>query len=173
MHHPLKYGRNMETVARDKYLSYFKKSRQNVSYRECGLFLYPPKPYLGASPDLLVECSCCGQGVLEIKCPYSLLNEVPAANNVPYLELRNGQTVLKKKHSYFAQIQGQMSVTERNWCHFLIYTQKGQHFEKIFFEKEYWFKIENNLILFYIRYFAPILLNTLTIKPNLCIYNFQ
>ena len=81
------------------------------------------------------------------------MNEVPAPNNVPYLELRDGQTVLKKKH--FAQIQGQMAVTERNWYHFLIYTQKGQHIGKIYFEKEYWCKIENNLTLFYIRYFVP------------------
>ena len=66
----LKYGRIMETVARSKYLGYFKKSPRNVSYYECDLFLYPPKPYLGASPDLLGERSCSGQGALEIKCPY-------------------------------------------------------------------------------------------------------
>ena len=27
-------------------------------------------PFLGASPNALVECSCCGEGVLEIKCPF-------------------------------------------------------------------------------------------------------
>ena len=26
-------------------------------------------PYLGASPVLIVECTCCGKGVVEIKCP--------------------------------------------------------------------------------------------------------
>ena len=25
--------------------------------------------FLGASPDALIQCMCCGQGVVEIKCP--------------------------------------------------------------------------------------------------------
>ena len=52
-------------------------------------------------------------------------------------------------------------------------TRAGQHLENIYFEKEYWCKIENNLTLFYIAILHQILLNTLIIKPNLCIYNFQ
>ena len=27
------------------------------------------RPYIGASPDEIVCCSCCGEGVLEVKCP--------------------------------------------------------------------------------------------------------
>ena len=105
-------------------------------------------------PDLLIECSCCGKGVLEIKCPHSLLNEVPTAKNLPYLQLYNGQTVLKRKLQYFAQVQGQMALTNRNWYHFFIYTQKGQHVGRIHFDPEYWLKLEENLTLFYTMYFA-------------------
>jgi len=36
-----------------------------------GLVLDMSRPFIGASPDGLVECSCCGKGTLEIKCPYS------------------------------------------------------------------------------------------------------
>ena len=42
----LKYGRNMETVAREKHLGYLKNSHQNVSYRECGLFYTHPSHIL-------------------------------------------------------------------------------------------------------------------------------
>ena len=34
-------------------------------------------PFLGASPDGLVCCSCCGKGLLEIKCPYSIRDRDP------------------------------------------------------------------------------------------------
>lgn len=31
----------------------------------------PSFPHLGASPEGIVQCECCGNGVLEIKCPYN------------------------------------------------------------------------------------------------------
>ena len=37
---------------------------------DAGLFLSSTYPYLGASPDGIVSCSCCGGGCLESKCPY-------------------------------------------------------------------------------------------------------
>lgn len=39
--------------------------------RSCGFIIDKDVPYLGASPDALVECECCGSGVLDIKCPWS------------------------------------------------------------------------------------------------------
>ena len=36
-----------------------------------GLHVNPSFPHLGASPDGIVSCCCCGKGLLEIKCPYS------------------------------------------------------------------------------------------------------
>lgn len=44
----------------------------NFKFTECGLFVNIEYPYFGASPDGIVECDCCGRGVLEIKCPYTL-----------------------------------------------------------------------------------------------------
>ena len=39
--------------------------------RQSGLLLDPMNPFIRASPDGIVVCSCCGSGVLEIKCPFS------------------------------------------------------------------------------------------------------
>lgn len=83
----LKYGRDMEMIAKEIYIKLFEKERKDTSYRECGLFFDESKQYLGASPDLLIECSCCGKGVLEIKCPYSIANEIPKQKNIHGLEL--------------------------------------------------------------------------------------
>ena len=74
-------------IAKEIYIKLFEKERKDTSYRECGLFFDESKQYLGASPDLLIECSCCGKGVLEIKCPYSIANEIPKQKNIHGLEL--------------------------------------------------------------------------------------
>ena len=34
-------------------------------------------PFLSASPDLQVSCECCGTGLVEIKCPYSIRDKSP------------------------------------------------------------------------------------------------
>ncbi len=44
---------------------------------ECGLFLDIETPYIGASPDGLICCSCCGKGVLEVKCPLYVKDKFP------------------------------------------------------------------------------------------------
>ena len=103
-------------------------------------FIGDTKQYLGASPDLIVECSCCGGGVLQIKCPYSIVDENPTPENLSDLIYSNGQVMLKKRRHYFAQIQVQMAITKRKWCHFLVYTQEGMHLETIHFDAEYWQK---------------------------------
>ena len=33
-------------------------------------FICVEHPFLGASPDALIECNCCGQGVMEVKCSF-------------------------------------------------------------------------------------------------------
>ena len=48
-----------------------KKEHTDFGCRNCGLFLDIAKPYLGATPDQLVNCKCCGERLLEIKCPYA------------------------------------------------------------------------------------------------------
>ena len=38
-----------------------------------------------------------------------------------------GCIMLKEKHSYYAQIQGQMVLGQRPWCDFVIYTQTDKY----------------------------------------------
>ena len=52
-----------------------KTHHKDVRYRQCGIFIDKTKQYLGASPDLLIECSCCGEAVVEMKNSFSIVNE--------------------------------------------------------------------------------------------------
>ena len=65
-----KYGIEMEPIARKAFTGYFKLYHENVKVTETGLHVNTNFPYLGASPDGLVLCSCHGKGLLEIKCPF-------------------------------------------------------------------------------------------------------
>ena len=41
-------------------------------------------PYIGASPDGIIECDCCGFGILEVKCPYCIQMEDPSTAYLAY-----------------------------------------------------------------------------------------
>ena len=45
---------------------------------------------------------------------------------------------LKRSHNYFAQVQGQMAITGRHWCHFVLYTKIGLSVEMILFDENFW-----------------------------------
>ena len=61
------WGCAHEKVARDKYVSMTSVAHNNFKIEESGLFLSTDYPFIGASPDGLVSCDCCGDGVCEIK----------------------------------------------------------------------------------------------------------
>ena len=42
----------------------------NFEIKDTGFVINPEFPHLGASPDGVVSCDCCGKFCLETKCPY-------------------------------------------------------------------------------------------------------
>ncbi|XP_062593889.1 uncharacterized protein LOC134255395 [Saccostrea cucullata] len=125
----LKYGRETEPLAICSYLNTYKKQHVNVSSRKCGLFIDKRNIFLSATPDLMVSCSCCGDGLLEVKCP--LVPECKKCKSFcvchlpEYVKISNDGFCVKKNHAYFTQIQGQLGITGRNWCDLYIYTKNG------------------------------------------------
>ncbi|CAC5382537.1 unnamed protein product [Mytilus coruscus] len=114
------------------------------------------------SPDGLLECKCCGQGCLEIKCPYKFSEETPI--NAACLDKTNfhteNDTPLMKRNdtSYYCQIQCQLAVTKRKWCDFVLFTFKGVHHERIPFDEQFWSNVLLKLASFYSSYVLPKLL---------------
>lgn len=51
----------MEEEARQHYLEEMKRlGHKDVKVEPCGLFVMQNKSFIGASPDAVVSCSCCG-----------------------------------------------------------------------------------------------------------------
>ena len=94
-----------------------------------GLFVNPESPHLGASPDALICCQCCGEGLLEIKCPYSIKDSTPTL--APYIKVKDDGFQLDTKHNYYFQVQGQLAIFERTYCDFACWTLQGLHIERI------------------------------------------
>lgn len=54
-------GVDHEDVAREAYLEL-----EHIQYSVTGLHVNPSFPDLGATPDRLISCKCCGEGLIEI-----------------------------------------------------------------------------------------------------------
>ena len=64
------YGCEHEKTAREQYKSELQGKHSSFKVSPCVFFVDKATQYIGASPDGLVECNCCHQGVVEIKCPH-------------------------------------------------------------------------------------------------------
>ena len=79
-------------------------------------------PRFGASPDGLVTCSCCGDGCVEIKCPYTLKDTSSEIKDISWLTLNDqGKYELKKNHPYYFQVQCQLFLSGRRYCDFVVW----------------------------------------------------
>ena len=71
-----KWGCQHEKTALEKYKLTSIDQHETFKVSDSGLFISVEHPFIGASPDGLVKCSCCGQGICEIKvsayCCYTL-----------------------------------------------------------------------------------------------------
>ena len=116
----MKHGISTETHAKTSYISIMKKDRHiNFTSLDPGMTAMKDYPFISVSTDLDICCDCCGKGHAEFKCPGSIKDQVPSADNLPYLELRNGETKLKTNSEYYFQVQGQMGVTGRTFLYLL------------------------------------------------------
>ena len=100
----------------------------------CGLIVHPDHPHLAASPDGLVGLDA----VVEVKCPAKGKDaEAKPGNAFPFLEYRHGKIALKKSHNYYDQVQGQLLLSERRKCYFLVYTFVSLKVIQIEYDPEY------------------------------------
>ena len=152
----LDYGRTHEPIARQAYTARYKKTHKKCKVKQCGLFIDKHYPFMGASPDALVECKCCGKGLLEIKCSYQFRLNHPqeACQDKDYHVFLDddGAFRLKESSPWYVQIQGQLGVTGLDWCDFLLYTKKGFLTERIYFDKELYLTIVNKCEKFFTTY---------------------
>ena len=83
----MNHGKALEPHAKSVYLSIAKTSHRKLKSAETGLIIMDQKPFIEVSPDLEVDCECCGKGLVEIKCPYSIRDTAPTAKTLYYLQI--------------------------------------------------------------------------------------
>ena len=153
--HALKYGISTEPEAKAKYKTIMAKKHKKLVTNESGLVIDKENPFLAASPDLEITCQCCGDGLLEIKCPASIKQQQPTSENYKYLgevTTTEGNTdFLKQNNAYYFQVQGQMGVTGRSYCDFFVYTKVGYHLERIQFNEKLWEEMKEKFYWFWLN----------------------
>ena len=156
----IKYGVTMEETARTAYEKHMKSTHghRNFSVKQCGFFIDNENPFIGASPDGLLRCDCHGEGVLEIKCPYTASHTKPDESVCGFLCKKDGVTSLLHSHKYFYQVQGQMGVLGVSYCDFWVFSSYGHHLERIDFDSKFWSRLKASLTTFVKGYLSPAIL---------------
>lgn len=96
------------------------EKRKGILVNDSGIWI-STSGLLGASPDGLVG----ENSIVEVKCPYSKRNSslIDAARDPTfYLESVNNTLKLKEGHHYYHQIQGQLYLSRRYFCYFIVWT---------------------------------------------------
>lgn len=152
-----KYGTENEPIAlkdAEKLLG--------LHIEHCGLFIDEKRPYLGASPDGLID----DDAIVEIKCPSSASNFSPTEaidkKKIDFCTIdgyNSNKIKLKRNHNYFYQVQGQLQITDRKYCIFIVWTPKGLAYEKIEKDNEFWNSVVSKLEEFYFKCILPELID--------------
>jgi putative phage-type endonuclease len=118
------WGVEHEADARNMYAEIYSATHSGHTVSAAGLVVCKNNPFLAASPDGWVTDTCCGKGILEIKCPFSLKDEMP--DSAAYLTRdADGALALRKSHQYYKQVQGQLNICDVEYCDFIVWTAKG------------------------------------------------
>lgn len=104
------YGQKYETLARKLYEMQMRKNHQGFEVKCAGLIVCKNCPLIRASRDGIASCSCCGTGIIEIKCParpqyQTMTGEEIARDGSYHLKLEHNRIQLKKESQWYTQIQ--------------------------------------------------------------------
>lgn len=140
-----RYGSAHEDIARDEYIRVKRAEGVNLAVTETGLVINPVRPWMGNSPDGLIDVThpdgTVERGLLEIKCPYRQQFYTP--DPVPFY--------------YFAQIQGTMGNLQLPWCDFVVWTPTGIQITRVPFDASYWeTRLLPALTTFYFDMYVPL-----------------
>lgn len=154
----IQHGKDHENIALEQ-LTVFLRSidGSHCDIQKCGLFVDPKIHYLGASPDGLLG----DDKIVEIKCPYSCANmSIDDGVNTKKITFwkRNptGALIINTNHDWYYQVQGQLRITQKSECIFMVWTSVDMKVESIKKDDEFWKNnMENKLKRFYLDCMLP------------------
>lgn len=125
------WGVNHEIDAFRAYEAQERRKHIDFACTRSGLHLSSAYPFVGATPDAVVSCACCGKGVVEFKCPFLLKDAKDFNAAKTCLTDSNGAFQLQRGHAYFYQVQTQMAVCQVDYCDFVVWAPSLLHIERI------------------------------------------
>ena len=160
-----RYGQVMEDQTRQQYEEYqHENGHPGLTTQPTGLVISVDNPWLAASPDNIVEdpSEKPTAGLAEYKKPFSArdLTISEACDKCSFCLKRSeeGDNVryeLKRQHDYYYQIQCQMYCCKREWCDFIVRTNKDMHVERIHRDQIWWEQQMEKLCEFYFSALLP------------------
>ncbi|KAL3889805.1 hypothetical protein ACJMK2_002133 [Sinanodonta woodiana] len=150
------WGTKHEHTAKMEYSALVTSKHVNYKLVDSGLIINERYPQFGASPDGMISCDCCGDGCLEIKCPYSMKDK--PILDVPWLLLINNKLTIDCKHTYYFQMQMQMFLSDRQYCDFYVWCPNDHHYERLYRDNELWQTMSNKALEFHSKCVMPELL---------------
>ena len=130
-----KWGCDHESVGREMYITAMEESHNEFYCVGTGLVIHEEYQFLAATPDGITHCSCCGYGVLEVKCPFCTKDSDPDTAKF----LNSGS--LQRNHQYYYQVQTQMFVCEVEFADFVVCTFPNDtatiNIERIYLDEDF------------------------------------
>lgn len=150
----IKHGKDNEELAKKQL-----EKEINVKVKPCGLFIDKEQPYLGASPDGVID----EDTIVEIKCPITAykigLEKAIADKKIPfYKKTTRGDLEINEHHNWYYQIQGQLHVTQKKKCIFALWSGENHKLklETIYRDDQFWNnKMQEKLSKFYLEHMLP------------------
>ncbi|XP_069139431.1 uncharacterized protein [Argopecten irradians] len=164
-----KWGCKHEKDALEAYIQQMKDEHENFSVRESGFVISEKYPFIGASPDGIASCDCCGEVCVEIKCPYckrdaSIKDSLDS--NFCLRKCDDDQIRLKRNHPYYYQIQCQLMVCEMEFSDFIVWTNVDYHAERICLDAEICSEMVKKSSKFFTHSILPELIGKLYSRPS-------
>jgi hypothetical protein len=170
----LAFGNKYEDHVLELFGKQMSELHENFIYERRGLCLFRENAFIGASPDGITQCKCCGIGAIEIKCSYyaytnaiSIRNEKelydhvnnPIYKNSPITKIFKKKTwpvVINTKHAYFTQMAMEMISINAEFCWFCLYTANDSvYIMKINRNHEFESMLAPKLVRYVKKYLIP------------------
>eukprot|EP00117_Sycon_ciliatum_P010698 scpid19210/ scgid0645/ len=141
-----RWGQEHEGPARERYTAMISANHMNFEVSDSGLVISKELPFIAASPDGIVQCDCCGSGLVEVKCPYTHRGtplDSASQDKKFCLEMVGSKLQLKRTRAYYLQIQTQLYVTGADFCDLCLclFCEDGKndlHVERIYPDCDAW-----------------------------------
>ncbi|XP_041673093.1 uncharacterized protein LOC121529368 [Cheilinus undulatus] len=126
-----------------------------VNWSPCGLVIHPNAPWLGALPDGLVydPKETPSFGLVHVKCIQSR-----SFVDGKFLSCQGGMLQLKKDHTLYWHVQGEMMIAGMSWCDLLVISNEDILVQRIYRDKVIIDIMKKKLEDFFFYYYLPSLL---------------